>query len=371
MRVGGPARELVTASTRDELVDAALRGLVRRRRRGSCSAAAATSSSRDDGIRRHRHPRGDARDRAPRDADGRPAPARAGGRAVGRRSSPTRSSTGWAGIEALSGIPGSTGAAPVQNIGAYGQELAGSLAAIEFLDYDTGEIERLAAADLGPRLPHVGTQAGPAQGSCSPSSSSSRCRPTAGRSPIAQLAAALGVDLGDARAARRGAPRVLALRASKGMVLDPARSRLRQLRLVLHQPDRERELRPRPAGRRAALGGRARAGRPCGSVGAAPRRASPRVGPRQAQRRLAHRASGHPPRLRAAGFAGGDLRQAHARDRQPRGCDRGRGRRARALHAAPASPRSSASSCSPSRPPWGSSSNPGLWAARGRRRARP
>ena len=55
---------------------------------------------------------------------------------------------GWAGIEALSGIPGSTGAAPVQNIGAYGQELSSSLVAIDFLDYITGEVSGSSAAEL-------------------------------------------------------------------------------------------------------------------------------------------------------------------------------------------------------------------------------
>lgn len=55
---------------------------------------------------------------------------------------------GWAGIEALSGIPGSAGAAPVQNIGAYGQELADALVAIDFLDEEAGEIQRLDASEL-------------------------------------------------------------------------------------------------------------------------------------------------------------------------------------------------------------------------------
>src|SRR5690606_5240151 len=52
---------------------------------------------------------------------------------------------GWSGIEALSGIPGSAGAAPVQNIGAYGQELGSSLVAIEFLDFDDDRVHRIPA----------------------------------------------------------------------------------------------------------------------------------------------------------------------------------------------------------------------------------
>jgi len=48
---------------------------------------------------------------------------------------------GLSGIEALSGIPGTVGAAPVQNIGAYGQELADVITKVEFLDYETGETQ--------------------------------------------------------------------------------------------------------------------------------------------------------------------------------------------------------------------------------------
>lgn len=53
------------------------------------------------------------------------------------------------GIENLSGIPGSVGAAPVQNIGAYGAELAQTLEFVEAFDTQTGEVERLSNQACG------------------------------------------------------------------------------------------------------------------------------------------------------------------------------------------------------------------------------
>ncbi|MCB1320194.1 MAG: FAD-binding protein, partial [Leptospiraceae bacterium] len=44
---------------------------------------------------------------------------------------------GWGGVECLSGIPGSTGATPVQNVGAYGQEVADCIVAVECFDWQT------------------------------------------------------------------------------------------------------------------------------------------------------------------------------------------------------------------------------------------
>jgi UDP-N-acetylmuramate dehydrogenase len=47
---------------------------------------------------------------------------------------------GLAGLECLSGIPGLTGATPIQNVGAYGQEVSGTIASVRVLDRATGEI---------------------------------------------------------------------------------------------------------------------------------------------------------------------------------------------------------------------------------------
>lgn len=58
-------------------------------------------------------------------------------------------SHGYAGLEAMSGIPGTVGAAPVQNIGAYGQEIQETLVEVELIDESTGEISTVPAAELG------------------------------------------------------------------------------------------------------------------------------------------------------------------------------------------------------------------------------
>ena len=54
---------------------------------------------------------------------------------------------GWAGLECLSGIPGLAGATPVQNVGAYGQEVGDTIAGVRAFDRDRGAVVILTAAD--------------------------------------------------------------------------------------------------------------------------------------------------------------------------------------------------------------------------------
>ncbi len=128
---------------------------------------------------------------------------------------------GLSGIEALSGIPGSAGAAPVQNIGAYGQELSDVLEAIDFLDAETGERTRLAASDLALGYRTSSLKQG-RRGIVL--SLDLRLEASELSAPVAydQLAAALGVTPGDRVPLPAVRAAVLQLRASKGMVLDPA-----------------------------------------------------------------------------------------------------------------------------------------------------
>jgi UDP-N-acetylmuramate dehydrogenase len=56
---------------------------------------------------------------------------------------------GLAGIECLSGIPGLAGAAPIQNIGAYGQEVGTRIEAVEAWSLESARVERLSRDDLG------------------------------------------------------------------------------------------------------------------------------------------------------------------------------------------------------------------------------
>jgi len=53
----------------------------------------------------------------------------------------------WAGLECLSGIPGLTGATPIQNVGAYGQEVSDTVTQVRALDRRDGSVVTLAAAE--------------------------------------------------------------------------------------------------------------------------------------------------------------------------------------------------------------------------------
>lgn len=128
---------------------------------------------------------------------------------------------GLSGIEALSGIPGRVGAAPMQNIGAYGTELSDVLLAIDFVDYFTGERLRLPAAELELGYRTSTLKQGRAGAVLSIDIALSRSTLSA---PIAyqQLADELGVALGERAPLIAVRDAVLGLRRSKGMVLDAA-----------------------------------------------------------------------------------------------------------------------------------------------------
>ncbi|CAN5295490.1 UDP-N-acetylmuramate dehydrogenase [soil metagenome] len=213
MRVGGPAGTLVTASTRDELADAALAAwgsgdewLVLG---GGSNVVIADEGF--DGTVIHVATRGIER----LEGDGVLLRVEAGEPWDGLVEYAV--SNGWAGIEALSGIPGTAGAAPIQNIGAYGQELSDVLVAIEFLDEVTGDRERILAADLGLGYRMSAIKAG-RRGVVL---GIELRLDDAAESQIkySQLASALGVESAPIAEIRAG---VLALRRAKGMVLDPA-----------------------------------------------------------------------------------------------------------------------------------------------------
>ncbi|HEY9499735.1 MAG TPA: UDP-N-acetylmuramate dehydrogenase [Terrimesophilobacter sp.] len=127
---------------------------------------------------------------------------------------------GLAGIEALSGIPGSTGAAPVQNIGAYGQELSEVLLGVEFVDFLTGEQRRIPAAELALDYRTSALKQG-RRGLVL--SIDLQLEPSGLSRPLAyaQLADTLGVAVGDRVPLVDVRAAVLRLRASKGMLLSP------------------------------------------------------------------------------------------------------------------------------------------------------
>lgn len=126
---------------------------------------------------------------------------------------------GFGGLECLSGIPGSTGATPVQNVGAYGAEVADTIRRVRLLDRRTGEHRWVEPQTLG-----FGYRTSILKHSHHAIvlevefalAADGRSAPLRYR----ELAAALGVEQGsraDPLAVREA---VLRLRGGKGMVLD-------------------------------------------------------------------------------------------------------------------------------------------------------
>ena len=129
---------------------------------------------------------------------------------------------GWIGIEALSGIPGTVGATPIQNVGAYGQEISQTLARVRTWDRKLRGFRTFAASE------------------CSFGYRTSRFKQDPGRQVVvsvtlqfplgdlgapvqyAELANALGIQIGERAPARDVREAVLELRRRKAMVLDPA-----------------------------------------------------------------------------------------------------------------------------------------------------
>lgn len=128
----------------------------------------------------------------------------------------------WSGIEALSGIPGSVGATPIQNVGAYGQDVSQTIARVRVYDRDAKQVRTYFASDCdfgyrtslfkrnAPRYLVLDVQY--------------QLRLGAQSMPIQypELAQRLGIAVGERSNSVAVREAVLELRRSKGMVLDPA-----------------------------------------------------------------------------------------------------------------------------------------------------
>lgn len=132
---------------------------------------------------------------------------------------------GLSGLEALSGIPGSVGATPIQNVGAYGTEVAELIASVEVFDRLAGQIRHLSPAELefGYRtsaLKRAQQRTGTAQYLVLSVTFDLQRSPDSLPVRYAQLASALDVEIGESVPSSLVRTSVIALRRSKGMVVD-------------------------------------------------------------------------------------------------------------------------------------------------------
>jgi UDP-N-acetylmuramate dehydrogenase len=133
--------------------------------------------------------------------------------------------SGLGGLECLSGIPGSAGATPVQNVGAYGAEVSDTITRVRVLDRRSAVVRWIPAAELGFGYRtsafkraggvHIAAVVLEVEFALDASGRSAPLR-------YGELTAALNANSGERTDPRAVREAVLALRARKGMVLDPA-----------------------------------------------------------------------------------------------------------------------------------------------------
>jgi UDP-N-acetylmuramate dehydrogenase len=128
---------------------------------------------------------------------------------------------GLAGLECLSGIPGLAGATPIQNVGAYGAEVAQTITQVRVFDRKTAEILTIPGEQCG-----FGYRTSRFRGASQfvVLSVTFRLAVQTLSVPLryAELAAALGVAPGEAVESSEARAAVIGLRQRKGMVIDPA-----------------------------------------------------------------------------------------------------------------------------------------------------
>ncbi|MEA2255814.1 MAG: UDP-N-acetylmuramate dehydrogenase [Solirubrobacteraceae bacterium] len=128
---------------------------------------------------------------------------------------------GLAGVECLSGIPGSVGATPIQNVGAYGQEVAETIVAVRALDRAGGAVEELDPAACAFTYRSSAFKRDPGRWVVLAVRFALHPSPRSAPVRYAELARALGVEVGERAPLERVREAVLALRRGKGMVVDP------------------------------------------------------------------------------------------------------------------------------------------------------
>jgi UDP-N-acetylmuramate dehydrogenase len=129
---------------------------------------------------------------------------------------------GLAGMEALSGIPGSTGATPVQNVGAYGQEVAQTITAVRVYDRAEKVARTLTPEECGFAYRDSRLKRDPARFVVLEVTFALHRGEMSRPIGYAELARTLGVELGESAPLTDVRNAVIDLRRGKGMVLDPA-----------------------------------------------------------------------------------------------------------------------------------------------------